>query len=108
MKKDKLGNYSVYLILLVPILFFIARTLLNTLYLDIPSGDSIPKDVIARPGVAIPMLLGMLSGVASFITGLIAIIKNKNYNILVIGSTILGALMTFFVIANIVVPLLKI
>lgn len=103
MDKKRLGNISIFLIILIPILFTIANFLLNRFYTDIPSGDSIIEDISLRPGVSIPMLLGIFSGVLSFITGLMAIIKNKGVFILVYISTLIGGLMTLFAVLQFII-----
>lgn len=106
MGKEKLGNISIYLIIIVPILFYIPQIFIKHIYLNTPSGNTILEDIYTRPGVAIPMLLGITLGIISFITGLISIIKNKNRNILVYISTILGGIITIYVLMEIISTIL--
>ena len=98
------GKWSVALIVAMLILFIIGSTSTNWLYESVPAGDTIPADINARPILALSMLAGMLAGVSAFITGLLAIIKQKERTILVYSSTVIGALLTVFLAGEIVFP----
>jgi hypothetical protein len=50
------------------------------------------------------MLAGMATGVSAFITGLLVIIRHKEKSLLVYASTIVGALLVLFLIAEITFP----
>lgn len=91
--KTNLGKISVILILLFPIFTYMGMLLTNC-YQSVPAGKTILEDIISRPGVAMSMLLGFISGILAFFTGLYAIVKNKDYSILVFISSIVG----FFVL----------
>lgn len=104
MPKTKLGKSSFFLIVAVPFLFVLGTLSLDLFYESITSGQTILEDIAKRPALAIPMLTGMLAGIAAFGTGLIALIKHKERSILVFISTVLGALMLLFVIAEIAFP----
>ncbi len=91
--KSNLGKWSIGLIIIMPILFYIGMSFVS-FYESVPAGKTIPHDMIARPGVALPMLAGFVSGVAAFFCGIIGITRKKDYSILIFISTILG----FFVI----------
>ena len=89
------------LIIAMPILFFIGSSLTDSLYQSVPAGGTILKDIIARPALALTMLAGMACGILAFITGLVAIIKQKERAILVYVSTIIGFLLILFLLAHI-------
>jgi hypothetical protein len=47
-----------------------------------------------RPALALTMLAGMVTGISAFITGLLAIVRQKENAILVYISTTIGALLS--------------
>ena len=98
------GKWSVGLIVLMPILFVIGTSLAGVLYDSVQSGRTILADISARPFVALTMLAGMASGVGGFITGLLAIIKGKEKNLLVYLSTIIGGLLIVYLVAELAFP----
>ena len=89
---------------ITPILFVVGSSFSWTLYEGVQSGRTILADISARPLVALTMLAGMATGVAGFITGLIAIIKRKENALLAYLSTILGGLLVLYLIAEIAFP----
>jgi hypothetical protein len=100
MPKQNLGKWSIGLILAMFILFVIGFTLANTLYESIPAGGTIFKDIISRPVLALSMLAGIAAGITAFVTGLIAILKQKERAFLVYVSTLIGAAFTLYIIAE--------
>ena len=92
------------LIVLMPLLFSLANLFLRLFYESTSAGNSILEDVVKRPALSITMLLGIGAGVSAFITGFIAIIKKKERTALVIGSTLLGALVILFLVAEVAFP----
>ncbi len=104
MPKTNQGKWSVGLVLAMFILFVIGMSLPNTLYNSVPAGETILKDISARPALAISMLIGFGAGISALITGLISIIKHGERAILVYLSTLLGAALTLFVIAELIFP----
>jgi len=99
-----LGKWSVGLIIAMPLLFIIGASFTNSLYKSVPAGDSILADITMRPALAIVMLAGMVSGIIALITGLLAIIKKKEKAVLVYVSTLIGALLVFFLIGEVLFP----
>lgn len=99
--RTTLSRWSLGLIIAMPILFFIGSSLTDSLYQSVPAGGTILKDIIARPALALTMLAGMACGILAFITGLVAIIKQKERAILVYVSTIIGFLLILFLLAHI-------
>jgi len=73
-------------------------------YTSVSAGETILSDIVTRPGLALSMLSGFASGIIAFITGLTAIIKNKERSILVFIATIIGALLILFLTAEITSP----
>ena len=102
--KTILSKWSVGLIIAMFVLFFLGSSFTSWLYEGIPSGDTLLADIAARPAIGLTMLTGMASGVASFVTGLLAIIKLKERSLLVYISTVIGALVTIFLIAEMIFP----
>ena len=98
------GKWSIGLILAMPVLFVIGSSFTNTLYQSVASGDTILADIAARPALALTMLAGMVCGILAFVTGLVAIIKQKDKAILVIVSSAIGALLIVFLGAEILFP----
>lgn len=104
MPKTNLVKWSFWLIVAMPVLFVIGSSFTNTLYESVPSGETIFAEISNRPALAITMLAGFAAGISAFITGLIALIKQKDRAILVYGATVVGALLIVFLIGEIVFP----
>ena len=99
-----LGKWSVGLIIAMPLLFFIGASFTNSLYQSIPAGNTILEDITNRPALALTMLAGMAAGISSFVTGILDIIKQKEYSLLVFISSIIGALLILFLAGEILFP----
>jgi len=104
MPKTKLGKWSVVLILAMFVLIFIGFSLTDSLYESVPAGETILADIFGRPALAISMLVGFGAGVSALVTGLISIIKQKERALLVFISTLVGAALTLFLIAEFLFP----
>jgi len=104
MVKTNLGKWSIGLILAMPILFIIGTTLSSTIYDSVSSGETLWTEITGRPGVAIPMLTGFASGIAAFITGLIAVMKQKERSVLVYVAVLVGAVLIVFLAAEVISP----
>jgi hypothetical protein len=104
MPKKAVGKWSLGLVIVMPILFFIGSSMANTLYDSVSSGSTILEDIANRPALALTMLVGMACGISAFITGLIAIIKQKERSILVYISTIVGFGFILFLSAEFISP----
>jgi hypothetical protein len=98
---SRLGKYSVILFVIMPILFFFGSSFRFLLYDSIPAGNTIIEDIGKRPALALAMLSGMICGILAFIFGSLAMIKKRDYSLLVILSTIIGALLTIFLVLEI-------
>jgi hypothetical protein len=99
-----LGKWSIGLIVAMPILFTIGASFTNSLYKSIPSGDTILADIAMRPALALTMLAGMVAGISAFITGLLAVIRQKENAPLVYISTSIGALLILFLAGEVIFP----
>lgn len=104
MPKTSFGKWSLGLLIAMPLLIFIGTTLASSLYQSVPAGGTILADIAGRPALALTALAGMLAGVLAFIAGLIAIIRQKERAILVYIATGIGALFTFFLVAEFLFP----
>ena len=104
MPKTQLGRWSLGLIVAMPVLFFIGMSFTNLLYESVPAGNSILEDIAGRPALAIMMLAGNVSGISAFITGLTAIIRQKERAPLVFAASVIGALLILFLIGEILFP----
>lgn len=102
--KTKLGKWSLGLAAAMPVLFFIGMSFTTLLYESVPAGGTILKDIAVRPALALTMLAGMVSGISAFVTGLIAIIRQKERALLVYGATLIGALLIMFLLGELIFP----
>ena len=102
--KSKIGGWSVGLIAVMAICFIIGPMLSDTVYESIPAGNTILADITARPALALTMLAGMAAGVSSFVTGLLGLIRQKDKTLLVYLSTVIGGLLTLYLIAELAFP----
>ena len=99
-----LGRWSVGLIVAMPLLFLIGSSFTNSLYKSVPAGDTILADIAARPALALTMLAGMVAGISAFITGILAITRQKENALLVYVSSLIGALLGLFLAGEILFP----
>ena len=96
------GKWSLVLIIIMPILFFIGSRLVDWLYKEVPSGKTILEDIVVRPALALTMLTGMLFGISAFFLGMIAIIKIRERALLVYLATVMGGILIWFLLAHVV------
>lgn len=104
MPKTKPGKWSLVLIVVMPMLFFVGMSFTNSLYRSIPAGRTILEDITKRPALALTMLSGMLAAILAFIVGLMAIIRHKERAILVFISTLIGMLYILFLAGEVFFP----
>lgn len=100
--KTSLGWWSIGLIIATPILFLIGTSFMSSLYETIPAGGTVLDDIYARPAMALTILAGVLCGVLAFITGSLTIFQKKEKTILVYIATLLGALVTIFLLGEVI------
>ena len=102
--KTKLGKWSFGLIITMPLLFFTGRSFTDSLYKSVPAGRTILEDIVRRPALALTMLMGTIAGISAFVTGLIAIIRQKERSLLVYVATFIGMLFSLFLMAEVLFP----
>jgi hypothetical protein len=102
--KRTLGKASVGLIVAMPLLIIIGTSFTTSLYSSVPAGGTILADISARPALALTVLAGMGAGIAAFITGLLAIIRQKERAFLVYLSCAIGALLLVFLAGELLFP----
>jgi hypothetical protein len=98
------GKWSVGLIITMPVLILLGLLSMNLFYPSVPSGDTILEDLLARPALALFMLAGMFCGVMAFFTGFTAVIKQKDRSLFVYFSTIIGGMLVFFLLGELISP----
>jgi hypothetical protein len=86
----------------MPILIAIGLSFKNSLYKSVPPSGTIWADITARPALALPILAGMVAGISAFLTGLLAILRQKERALLVIVSIVIGALLIFILTGAII------
>lgn len=99
-----LGKWSLGLIILMPLLFILGTSFTNSIYETVPAGGTILADIALRPALALTMLAGMASGILAFITGLLAITRNKEKALFVFISSLVGALLVLFLAGEVLFP----
>ena len=97
---NPLGWWSLALIILMPVLILIGMSFTDTIYAGVSAGGTILKDIPARPALALTMLTGMGSGIAAFITGLLAILRQRERAVLVYIATLIGGLFVLYLAAE--------
>ena len=98
MPKTKLGKWSVGLIIAFFLLLATGVTVVSVFKQE---GG---KTFFDNLWISIPMLGAGASAIAAFITGIIAVIKQKERSILVILGALIGLLVLWFVVGEILVP----
>ncbi len=104
MPGNKLGRWSIGLIVVMPIFFVIGSSFSSSLYESVTAGRTILADIATRPFLALTMLAGMAAGISGFITGLLAIVKQKDHALLVYISTLIGGLSVLFLVSEVAFP----
>jgi len=97
MPKTKIGKLSVGLIgafIILLILFYIL----------VATGQRGGETFFSNQALAVPILLAGLCGIVAFVTGLIAIIKQRERAVLVYLAVVIGALVTLWTAAEIMFP----
>lgn len=98
MPKTRLGKWSVGLVIVFFVLLAIGQIVIR---LQGPRED---QTFWSNPLRSIPMLGAAISAILAFFTGIISIIKNKESSILVFLSTLVGLLILWFVLGEILFP----
>jgi len=99
--RTTLGKWSLVLIIIFTLLFIINITLIK---LFVNPSDSQKEQTLFNNPLGISMLIAIASGVLSFFTGIISIIWKKERAIFVFLSTLIGLLVLWFMIGEILVP----
>lgn len=102
MPGTRLGRWTIGLIAVMPILFILGSSFSLSLYKSVSAGRTILADIASRPLLALTMLAGMAAGFTGFITGLVAIIKQKEKALLVYGAAVIGGLSVVFLMGELV------
>ena len=102
--KTTLGRWSLGLAAAMPVLFLIGISFTTLLYKSVPAGGTILKDIAVRPALALTMLAGMVTGISAFVSGLIAIIRQKERALLIYVATLTGALLIIFLLGEFLSP----
>jgi len=97
MPKTHLGKWSVGLILAFFLLFMVLQIL-------VAAGQQGGATFFDNLLLSIPAFLGVIAGIASFASGIISILKNKERSVFVFLATAAGLLILIFVLGEIVFP----
>jgi hypothetical protein len=95
--KTKLGKLSVIFILI-----FFAMLLLMQLFVML--GETGRETFTDNLKLFFTATIGGLSGIASFLTGIVSIIKNKERSFLVFLGTLIGLFILFFLLGEFLGP----
>jgi len=93
-KLSKLSLYSI-------ILFF---AFFSLFLLFIKLGEKGGQTFFSNLKLTIPFILAAASGIFSFFTGIISILKNKERSVLIFISTGIGAFVLFWILAEVLFP----
>jgi divalent metal cation (Fe/Co/Zn/Cd) transporter len=97
--KTSLGRWSVGLAAAFILLF----VLLQTFYASVRR-NPVPNPVPPSPVILIGVVARYISGIASFVTGLISMIKSKERSILVFSVVIVGFLALIWLLGEVLFP----
>ncbi|MFC1649209.1 hypothetical protein ACFL2C_00665 [Patescibacteria group bacterium] len=95
--KSNSGKWSVGLVLA----FFI---FLSIFFLFVELGYRGGETFFGNPVLAIPILIAAISGIGSFMVGLMSIIRSKEYSVLVFIASVIGLFVLIFVLGEILTP----
>jgi len=96
--QSKWGEYSMSLLLIFCFFLIVARIVIAVEHPapDQPLFSNLPLDI--------PMLAAVITAIMGAITGLYAIVKDKDYSITVSVATVIGMIMLFLVIRQFAAP----
>ncbi|MBI4743966.1 MAG: hypothetical protein HY776_03985 [Actinobacteria bacterium] len=97
MPKTYLGKWSVGLIIVFFLLFWLFQVL-------VASGQRGGETFFSNPLLSVPISLAGISGILAFFTGSISVVKNKERSVFVFISIALGLFVLIFVLGEILVP----
>ena len=97
MPKTLLGKWSVLFIILFLLLFVVFQIL-------VLSGQRGGDTFFSNMTLTIPALSMAISGIASFSTGVISIVKDREKSLLVFIATVIGLLVLLFCTGEILFP----
>ena len=95
--ETKLGKWSVWLIIAM-------AALVGVFFIFIALGERGGDTFFSNLYLTIPMMCAGISGIASFVTGLIGIIKDRDFSVLIFVPTIIGFLVLLYIIAEFAFP----
>lgn len=100
------SNYGKVALALIAgmLVLFVLGSMALSLYEGTPSGDSIPADIIARPLVSVPMVLGYLASVVACVVGLVAILKYHDHAVLVYATVLIGGGLLLMIVGEAIAP----
>lgn len=97
MPHTKLGKWSVGSIGV----FFVSLLLF---FILVATGQRGGDTFFSNPVLTIPILTAGAFGVAAFVVGILAIVKQKDHAVLVYLSIVIGAVVTIFIFAELLLP----
>ena len=97
MPKTKIGKWSIGL-------FFLFVLCLATFISLVAAGYRGDDSFFSFSALTIPGLLGGISAISSFVTGLTSIIKSKERSALVIVATVIGFFFSFLILGEFIYP----
>ena len=92
-----LGKWSIWLIVAFIALFIVFQIL-------VASGQRGGATFFSKLLLSVPILIAAIADISSFFTGIIGIIKSKERSALAFIATIIGFLVLFFVVGELLVP----
>jgi integral membrane sensor domain MASE1 len=93
-----LGKWSAGLIISFILLILLANVVVQV------QGPRADQTFFSNPLVSLPMFLALGCAISSFVTGLLAVFREKERGIAVFLATFIGLLVLFFVVGEITVP----
>ena len=103
MPQSSTGKFAVAMIIMMPVLFVIGG-MMASMYDGEAAGETILADIAARPGVAIPMILGFVSGIEALIASSLAIVRKKDHALLAYVALVIGITLVVFLVGEFVAP----
>lgn len=94
----KLGKWSFWLIIIFFLLLVFSNIIVSI------QGPIANQTFFSNPLLSVPMVLAGISAISSFVIGIISIIKKKERAISVFISSLIGLLVLWFVVGEVLVP----
>ena len=101
MPQSPIGKFAVAMMIMMSVLFELGG-MMASMYDGVEAGATILDDIMARPGVAVLMILGFISGIGALVASIFAIARKKDYAFLAYVALVICLALASFLVGEFV------